>query len=187
MKRLHTYTLLFVAVAVAGCGGPTRYVNPRADLGGIKTVAVLPFDNVTNDKLCADRVQKIFVTELLNYGAFELVEPGQVIRTLRRDSLEPNALTPDDIKRLGQALKADALFLGSVLEYDDGRAGGGAASPRVTLQLRLVDTQTATTLWSVSRKKGGASMGSRLFGIGGPPASVIAEDLIRDELAQLTR
>jgi TolB-like protein len=178
--------LLAFALAAAGCGGPSRYVNERADLGAVKTVAVLPFDNVTNDKLCAERIQKIFITELLNFGTFQLVEPGQVTRALRKDGLDPGSLTPEDIKRLGDALKAQALFLGSVLEYDEGRSGA-VPSPKVKILLRLVDTQTATTLWSVSRTRAGATMGARLFGIGGLPASSIAEELIRDELAALTR
>jgi TolB-like protein len=178
--------LLLAAVTAVGCGGPRRYVNERADLGAVKTVAVLPFENVTNDKLCAERVQKIFITELLNQSAFQLVEPGQVTRALRKDGLDPGALTPDDIKRLGDGLKAQALFLGAVLEYDEGRTAA-VPSPKVKILLRLVDTQTGTTLWSVSRTRAGASMASRLFGIGGKPASSVAEDLIRDELWALTR
>lgn len=180
-------TALLVVLAVAGCGGPTRYVNRTADLGAITTVAVLPFENVTNDKLCAERVQKIFVTELLNRDAFQVVEPGQVTRVLRREQLEPGTLTPDDIKKVGQALKAQALFVGAVLEYDEGRGGGSAPSPRVKLQFRLVDSETGTTLWSVSRERGGATISARLFGVGGSPASSLAEELIRDELARLTR
>lgn len=184
MHRSHL--ALLVAVAATACGGPARYVNERADLGAVKTVAVLPFENVTNDKLCAERVQKIFITELLNFGTFQLVEPGQVTRALRKDALDPGALTPEDIKRLGDALKAQAIFLGAVLEYDEGRSAA-VPSPKVKILLRLVDTQTATTLWSVSRTRAGATVGARLFGIGGVPASSIAEELIRDELWALTR
>jgi TolB-like protein len=187
VKRRNTLGLLVFALAVAACGGPSRYVNSRADLGAIKRVAVLPFENLTTDKLCAERIHRIFITELLNYETFELVEPGQVVRAMRRDSLDPSTLTPEDIKRVGENLKAQALFLGSVLEYDEGRGSGSAPSPRVKLLIRLVDTQTATTLWSVSRTGGGTTISARLFGIGGTPASAVAEQLIRDELAQLSR
>jgi len=176
-----------LALAAAACAAPPRYLNKGADLGAITTVAVVPFENVTQDRLCAERVHKIFFTELLAREAFKVAEPGQVLRALRKDQLEPGALTPEDIKRLGHGLQAQALFMGVVLEYDEGRTSAGAASPRVKLLLRLVDVETGTTLWSVSRERGGASLGARLFGIGGTPASTMAEELIREELAQFAR
>jgi len=181
-------TLLVVALAASACARvPSRYVNKSADLDAIATVAVLPFENVTNDKLCAERVHKIFVTELLSSGAFQVVEPGQVIRIVRRDQLDVGALAPEDIKRLGEALKVQAIFLGAILEYDEGRGSGSVPSPRVKLQIRLVETETATTLWSVTRTRAGATVAARLFGVGGVPASSMAEEIIRDELAQLAR
>jgi len=149
-------------------------------------VAVLPFENVTSDRLCAERVQRIFVTELLARDAFKVVEPGLVTRAMRRDQLDPGALAPEDLKRLGQSLGAQALFMGAMLEYDEGR-GGAAASPRVKLLLRLVDVETGTTLWSVNRERGGATLSARLFGVGGSPASSLAEELIHEELAQFAR
>jgi hypothetical protein len=96
-------------------------------------------------------------------------------------------MTLDDIKKLGQQLKVQALFFGSVLEYDEGRSGGTSPNPRVRVAFRLVDTETGTTLWSVSRARGGATIASRLFGIGGDPAATLAQNVIRDELAHLTR
>jgi len=186
MTRPSIFTLV-LALAAAGCATPSRYLNKSADLGAITTVAVVPFENVTTDKLCAERVHRIFFTELLARDAFKVVEPGQVARLLRRDQLDPANLTPEDMKRLGQAVQAQALFMGSVLEYDDGRLSTGAASPRVKLQLRLVDVETGVTLWSVSRERGGATLGGRLFGIGGSPASSVAEGIIREELAQFAR
>lgn len=186
MHRAQTL-LLVAALAAAGCGAPARYLNRSADLSGISTVAVLPFENVTTDKLCAERVHKIFVTELLARDAFKVVEPGLVARVVRRDQLDPAALSPEEIKRTGQALGAQAFFLGAVLEYDEGRSGGYAPSPRVKLLLRLVDAETGATVWSVSRERGGATVSARLFGIGGHPASSLAEELIREELALFAR
>ena len=180
-------TALLTALALAGCGGTPRYVHPSADLGGVKTVAVLPFETLVQDKLAGERVQKILFTELLLSGGFEVTEPGQVLQALRRAQVDPASLTPDDIKRLGKELKVQALFLGSILEYDDGRGSGSVPAPRVKLQLRMVDTETATTLWSAMPSRSGVPFTGRLFGIGGDPASTAAEELIRDEVARLVR
>jgi polysaccharide biosynthesis protein PelC len=180
-------TLPLVPLLLLACASPPRYLNQRADIGAISTVAVLPFENLTADRLCAERVQRILYTELLARDAFKMVEPGLVTRVMRRDALDPAALAPDDLKKLGQALGAQALFMGAVLEYDEGRSGGSAPSPRVKLLLRLVDVETGTTLWAVNRERGGATLTARLFGIGGSPASSVAEELIREELAQFAR
>jgi len=187
MNRSLRSTLLLAVLVAGGCAAPPHYLNRSADLGAIKTVAVLPFENLTTDKLCAERLQRIFLTELLAREAFKVVEPGLVIRAVRRDQLDAATLTPAEIKRLGGALGAEALFMGSVLEYDEGRSAGSAASPRVKLVLKLVDVDSGTTLWTVNREAGGATVTARLFGIGGTAASTVAESLIRAELSQFGR
>ena len=184
-RLLPVLVVIAVVLALPACGGRTRYVNQNADLGAVKTVAILPFENLTNDKLCAERVNKIFLTELLNVGAFEVVEPGLVIRTVRREASDIAQLTAEDIKRIGSSLKAQALVIGSVLEFEERR--GTSDGARVKLQFRLVDTQSAATIWSVTRSRAGLGFGGRVFGLGGPSATELAEDLVREELAKLGR
>jgi TolB-like protein len=179
-----TSSILFaslVSLAAAGCSKPPRYVHPSADMGAVKNVAVLPFESLVNEKLAAERVQKIFFTALLHTGVFDLVEPGQVLQTLRRSQIDPAATTPDDIKRLGKELKVQAI------EFDDGRSGGSVPAPRVKIQIRMVDTESATTLWSTTLSRSGVPLSGRLFGVGGDPATTVAEDLLREEAALLAR
>ncbi len=172
------------ALGAAACGGGRHYVRPNADFSTLRTVTVLPFDNVTSDKLAGERVQRVFLSELLNLGAFDVVEPGLAIRLAKRDGIEVGTLSPDEVKRIGRELKVQAVFVGSLLEFDEGR-GGSAASPRVTIQLRLVETETGSTVWSIQRTGGGATVSSRLFGIGGNSAMGVAGQVVRDELAEL--
>ena len=171
--------LALSATACAG-GGSQRYVNPNADVSTMRAVAVLPMQNLTANPLAAERVQRIFVTELVALGAFDVIEPGQVLRTIRKENVDLNALTVDDLKRLAKALNADGLFLGAVLEFEVARAGAPAAN--VTLQMRLVEGASATTLWSSSRTSTGATWTARLFGVGGQTSAAVAELLIHDEL-----
>jgi hypothetical protein len=173
-----------LALGLAACGGQKHYVRENADFSTMKTVTVLPFDNVTNDKLAAERVHRIFTAELLNLGAFEVVEPGLAARNVRRDQLDVATLSRDEIKRIGKELKVQAIFLGTLVEYDEGK-GGSTPSPRVTIQLKLVETEKGQTLWSISRTGGGASVSGRLFGIGGSTAMEAAVNVIREELSEL--
>lgn len=171
-----------------GCHATTtKYIHPNMDLAALKTVAVLPFENLTQERTSGDKVQKVFLTELLSLEIFEVVEPGAVTKVLRAERAEAvETLGPADLKRIGEALKADALFMGSVVDFADNRMGSTPA-PEVTIQLRLVETQSGVTVWSASRTRSGASASARLFGVGGESLTRAAQEVIREELRTLTK
>jgi hypothetical protein len=95
------------------------------------------------------------------------------------------ALGPPELKRLGETLKADALFMGTVVDFSQSQSGTPA--PDVTIQLRLVETQSGVTVWSASKTRSGASLGARLFGIGGDSLIEAARQLLREELRTLLK
>jgi len=178
---------LAVLAAVAACrtATTTQYFHPNADIAALRTVAVLPFESLAQDRTSADKVQKIFMTELLALDIFDVVEPGAVVKALREQRIEAiEALGPEDLKKLGEGLKADALFLGTVVDFADNRSGGTPA-PEVTIQLRLVESLSGVTVWTASRTRSGASTTARLFGIGGGSLTEAARELIQEELKTL--
>jgi TolB-like protein len=183
-KPLGTALLLLLT----GCHATmTQYTHPNMDLGALKTVAVLPFENLTQERNAGDKVQKVLTTELLALGTFDVVEPGAVAKVLRGERVEtPEGLAPADLKRIGEQLKAEALFSGTVVDFADNRSGS-TPSPEVTIQLRLVETQSGVTVWSVSKTRSGASTSARLFGIGGETLTEAARSLIRSELKTLVK
>ncbi|HEY6100948.1 MAG TPA: GNA1162 family protein, partial [Anaeromyxobacter sp.] len=179
--------LVLAAAAAAGCRSTSYYMHPRADLGTIQKVGVMPFETMTAERAPADKVQKIFLAELLATGAFEVVEPGVVLKALKDEKVENiGALTPADIVKLAKAMGANGLFFGTVVDYGDARGGAGTAT-EITIQLRLVDGQSGSTVWSASRTRSGATVSARLFGFGGESSSEVARDLVRDELSTLLR
>lgn len=179
--------MICVLATLLGCGssGTTKYIHPNADLASLKKVAVLPFENVTQDRTAGDKLQKIFLVELLSLEVFDVVEPGHVTKTLRGERIESvEALSPADIKRLGEALAADAVFIGTVVDFEESRSGTMPA-PNVTLQLRLVETQTGATVWSASKTRSGLKISTRLFGVGGESLTQAARMVVRSELQTL--
>ena len=188
--RLEAAAAVFAVIVLsARCASTktTKYLHPNVDLGAIKRVAVLPFENLVQDRTAAEKVQKIFLTELLSLEAFEVVEPGQVTQTLRANRIDSvEALGPADFKRLGETLKAQGFFVGSVVDFTETRSGA-TPTPEVTIQLRLVEAQTGVTVWSASRSRSGATTSARLFGIGGQSLTEAARQLIHDELSTLVK
>ncbi len=186
----HVAGLVLLAVvaawASAACKSTTtKYVHPNVDLGAIKRVAVLPFENLTADRVAGEKLQKLFLTEVLSLDVFQVVEPGQVnreLRALRIDSLE--SIGPAEIKRLGEVLKADGFFFGSVVDFSETRSGS-TPTPQVTIALRLVEAASGVTVWSATRTTSGATASARLFGIGGQSLTEAARAVMREELSTL--
>jgi hypothetical protein len=178
------------ALGVLALGGGcrsagSRYLHPNVDLAALKTAAVLPFENLTADRSAGDKVQKIVVAELLALGTFEVVEPGTVVRVLRAERVESiEGLGPAEMTKVGTALKADVLFVGAVVDFADNRSGS-TPSPEVTIQLRMVESQSGVTVWSSSKTRSGAGTMTRLFGIGGDSVTEAARQLVHQELRTL--
>jgi TolB-like protein len=186
-----TYKRLFVmaiAVVIAGCSTTqpqTRFLHKNADLGAIAKVAVLPFDNLTQEHSAGDKVQRIFYLELLSLDVFEVTEPGQVTKVLHGGT-QLDSLGPADYQKLGKDLGVDGIFTGTVVDYTETRTGN-TPTPDVTIQLRLIETHTGSTVWSAGQTRTGAGMSTRLFGVGGESLTEAARRLVRNELQTLLK
>ena len=49
MNRCQGFILTLALAGTVACRGPAQYVNQGADLSAVKTVAVLPFENLTSE------------------------------------------------------------------------------------------------------------------------------------------
>lgn len=174
----------------AGCrttrSTQTRFLHKNADLAAIGKVAVLPFDNLSQDRSAGDKVQKIFYLELLSLDVFDVAEPGQVTKVLRAGPGTLDALGANEYQKLGKDLGVEAVFVGSVIDFAEGRTGSNS-TPDVTIQLRLIETQTGATIWSAGQTRSGASASTRLFGVGGESLTEAARRVVKSELQTLLK
>ena len=183
--------VLFVMIAVAltglGCKSsmqPTEFTNPDVDFGFIERVAVLPFENLSNDQQAGFRATRLMITELLASGAVDVVEPGEVEGALAKIRGRPSQPSIEEIVGLGQALEVQAVILGTVAQSEILRSGA-VAIPAVTLDAQMVETETGEIVWAATHTEKGGSASARFLGSGGQPISATTRKCVQELLATL--
>jgi hypothetical protein len=177
---------LLLLIAAGGCGGSGgSYVHPSVDFSYMKRATILPFRNLTSDDLADERIQSIFLMELLEADILEIVDPRETAAALAELDLhageEP---TPEQCVALGKKLNVDALFLGTVEEYGISRVDRSAGS-EVTIVLEMVETQTGVVVWRSQVHASGATWWSRLFGGGPRDLYSVSRSAVRKALGTL--
>ncbi len=180
--------MLAIAALLAGggCAGKRNYHNRDMDFGSIKTVAVLPFWNLTKDNLAADRVRDVFANMLLATEAVYVLPTGEVQRAVSRSNLSsPFNPSADEVMKLGSLLKVDAVITGVVREYGEVRSANSTANV-VSVSVQMQETATGKVVWSGASTKGGVTWAARLLGTtGGDPMNTVCEQAVDDLIRQL--
>jgi hypothetical protein len=192
VRQLSWKSMLLTVVAglaLGGCRtmGGQRYQDKNMDFGSIKTVAVLPFQNLSRDNLAADRVRDVFSSMLLATNAVYVVPAGEVIRGVGKVGVaSPSTPSLEDVTKLGTALKAEGIITGVVKEYGEVRSGSASANI-VSVSVQLLETTTGKVVWAGATTKGGVRMSDRLFGGGGAPLNDVTEAAVDDLLAKMLK
>lgn len=193
MKRpfFHLALILFFSFFLQGCAGTDSvrqtFVRENVDLGYITRVAVLPFENNTQDDFAAQRIRDITATRILAMGIFDVVDRGVVDSGLREMAIDKD--TPLDVpvvKRLGQRLDVQAFVYGTVNSIGENRQGS-FTYPQVALTLELLDSESAQVLWRNSDTNSGYSLADRLFGLAPLDAFQITVNLLNSMLATIPK
>ncbi len=178
-----------LAAAALACAGSGRrpYHDDQMDFGAIRSVAVVPFSNLSRDQLAADRVRDVFATALLATGAVYVVPAGEVARGIGKVGVV-TAATPstDEVEKLGQMLKVDAIVTGVVKEYGEVRSGTATGNV-VSISVQLTETATGKVVWSGGSTRGGIGFAARLLGGGGAPLNDVTEKAVLDVIDQLLK
>jgi len=184
-------TLALLTLTMAGCGGgmkPTRFSNPNFDFSFVERVAVIPFDNQTNDRQAGLRATRLTITELLASGAVDVVEPGEVQAALIKitGAQINRGVSPstEQVVTLGKTLDVQALIMGTVTQSENLRSGS-VPIPVVTLDLRMVEAETGATVWAATNSEKGGSLSAKVLGTGGEPLAETTRKCVQDALATL--
>lgn len=172
---------------LGGCAASSvpDYTNPQMDFSAVRSVAVMPFQNLTSDDQAGERVRDAFMGQLLATEAIYVLPPGEVNRGINRVGMRiPQTPTAEEITKLRGILEVDAVITGVLREYGSVRSGSAEAN-LVSLSLQMIETQNGTTVWSASSTRGGITQMDRLLGSGGRPMNDVTTQVINDLLDQL--
>ena len=177
-----------VLAVLAACSPKTtltKYHDPDMDFSNIRSVAVMPFLNLTTDRLAAERVRDTFINNLMATGTVYVIPTGEVARGVQRAAIaDPTAPAAQDIAKLAAIVKADAVITGVVREYGGVRSGTTSANI-ISFSLQMHESTTQKIVWTASSTKGGVSMWDRLFGGGGKPMNDVTEAAVNEVIDKL--
>src|SRR3989338_3193547 len=146
---------LISLLLIAGCTVSAKPVQPSDAGKKRKKIAVLPFYNMSGQKDAGKIVANVFVTEMFKSGRFRVEEPGNVVQFMIQERMDTiGEIEIERLKILGKRLSVDAVVVGTVEEFDDGR-GGAYPSPIVSITARMIDSNSGQLIWSAQNKKKG--------------------------------
>ena len=145
--------------------------SPTASAGPAKSIAVLPFENLSDDKAnayFANGMQDMILTKLAGIGDLKVIS---------RTSTEKYKSHPDDLKIIAQQLGVATILEGSVQKSGN----------QVLINVQLIDAATDDHLWADAYPR----TLDNIFGVEGEVAQKVAESLhaalTHDERSALAR
>lgn len=155
---LRVLAAMALALAVSACSIGRGNSRDFVDGGGIlprgATVAVLPFENLTNHQNAGMIASELVSTELYSLGLYRVVEASRVRNQLIAAKVDVEKLAESTYAQdVGRTLGVDAVLVGSVTEY--GYQHGLREEPVVGLNARLVRASDGSVLWASSQSQVG--------------------------------
>lgn len=181
--------MLLIALMLSGCRAstPVHHIDPDVDFSFFKKVAVLPLDNLTNNKSAGEIVKQVVISELLASGLVDVVIPGEVLSAIGELGIQNiSTLNRRQIKALGKALQVEAVIMGAVEQYGEVRSGNVSA-PEVTITLMMADVESGNIIWSITLTRGGLDFMARHFGAKSETMSETVQGVVREAVQTLVQ
>ncbi len=124
------------------------FVSPRAKDKVYRKVAVMPFRAPV--ELVGASIADMVATEILKTYKYELIERSQMEQVLREQSLGLKGVTDSALAmKVGRILGVEGVIIGTVPEYGM-RAVGSLELPAVGINIRMIDTETGSVIWTIT-------------------------------------
>ena len=156
-KKIQIWLYIFCLslFTLTGCGH--RYLAARPaggeDYDSIKSVAILPFENLTKFYQAGGIVPDLMATELYRSRRFKVMERAEAAAVCAEMGIQiPKAIDAQYAQVLGKKLGVDGVIIGSVTEYwyRVYREEDADVEPAVGINARLVSVATGEVVWAAS-------------------------------------
>ncbi|MBF0426758.1 MAG: hypothetical protein HQL66_13165 [Magnetococcales bacterium] len=152
-KSRRYFSYLVVLGLLAGCSF-LGHRQPEADAVAPReynfTLAILPFENFSNNPDVGHSVSQLVASELTNRRIFRIQDENETRRILTESKVDMERL--DDIslaRNFAELLGVDAVMLGSVPEFS--YQHGLQENPTVGLDVQLIRARDGLVLWHDSQ------------------------------------
>ncbi len=180
--------LFLIFFVIPGCAPKQKidyFLREGVDPHYIRKVAVLKFENNSQESYAAERVRNIVMTEILALGLFDVVDKALVDMVLEEEALSDKILLDKAaLRRLAKKLGSQGLITGSVDTYEIAREGT-YSYPIIAITLRLIDGATGEVIWQASGNISGYSTLGRLLGLRPKDPTQLTFELVRRLLETL--
>ncbi|HKZ46815.1 MAG TPA: GNA1162 family protein, partial [Thermodesulfobacteriota bacterium] len=145
-RNLFYLLLLFSVLWMSGCAIPRPHIAPNP-ANPIKTVAVLPMVNNTNDVEAPEKVREMFAAKVLErcYINKAVGEVSQILKDELGITLG-SQLDMTNPQELGKKLGVDAVIYGTLFNFEE-KTTGVLNIRRVRAGFKLVDIKTGQVVW----------------------------------------
>lgn len=149
--------LIALIVTATGCSSlieSRSFVNPNADFSFYTRVGLMPFNNLSDDRLAGEKMTEVFMTELLIGSGLDVMDPGQ-FNTVVAQVAKMNApiagleLGPAQLTQIAELAKVQGIFMGTIHDYKMVQIGGDQY-PLITMTVKFIDAPTGTVAWQNS-------------------------------------
>ena len=156
-NRLALLLFTLLLTIAGGCSpltGSRSFVSPQADFSFYKRVGLLPFKNLSEDRLAGEKMTEVFMTEILIAGELDVMDPGQFNAVIAQVA-KTNApvagieLSPDRLAQVAEYAKVQGIFSGTVHDYRMVQIGGDQY-PQISMTVKFIDGPTGTVAWQNS-------------------------------------
>lgn len=132
----------------------------------IRKVGVIPFINESGRQGAGEIVTSIFMAVIFKSGVFQVEEGGNIEHFLNRLKLKSlKQINTDQLKKMGEWLDLDAVFMGTVEEFSGGDQGQRLSTPVVSIRTKLIDLRSGQIVWMTRHRREGDDY-VKIFDIG---------------------
>lgn len=176
--------LVVIAVLslLAGCARTqiqtyAKPASPERTFGGIKKIAVLPFDSAT-EGAGTKNLENVLTQRVMALRGFDLVKDPRYVSSLMKKLKLRNAetLEKEIVQKICQELQVDAVLVGSVYLFGEEEK---SRITEISLFVSIIEGTNGDTVWSGSTFVRASTTWGEVFGLSeGPSVNEMAFDAV---------